>query len=65
MADDRSKRTGADRRRVAAGEGYELSYFARKHGITRQQAQQLIREVGNDRQKLNAAAQKMKGRQQG
>jgi hypothetical protein len=60
MADDKSKRGGADRRRVAAGEGYEVNYFARKHGITKQQAEDLIKKVGNDREKLNAAAAKLK-----
>lgn len=60
MADDKTKRGGADRRTVAAGEGYEVGYFAKKHGITRDQAQDLIKNVGNDREKLNAAAQKLK-----
>ncbi|KXU32385.1 hypothetical protein A0J57_11580 [Sphingobium sp. 22B] len=60
MADNKSKRGGADRRRVAAGEGYEVNYFARKHGITKQQAEDLIKKVGNDREKLNAAAAKLK-----
>ncbi len=60
MADDKTKRGGADRRTVSAGEGYEVGYFAKKHGITRDQAQDLIKKVGNDREKLNAAAQKLK-----
>ena len=60
MADDRSKRGGRDRSRVAAGQGYELGYFARKHGITRDQARDLIARVGNDRDKLNAAAANLK-----
>jgi len=60
MADDKSKRGGADRRRVAAGEGYEVQYFARKHDITKDQAEALIARVGNDRDKLNAAASKLK-----
>lgn len=60
MADDKSKRGVADRRRVAGGEGYEVSYFARKHGISKDQAQDLIKRVGNDREKLNAAASKIK-----
>jgi hypothetical protein len=37
-----------------------VSYFARKHGITREQAAKLINEIGNDREKLNAAAGKLK-----
>lgn len=60
MADNKSKRGGADRRQVAGGEGYEVNYFARKHGISKDQAQDLIKRVGNDRQKLNAAAAKLK-----
>lgn len=62
MADDRSNRGGRDRSRVAAGQGYELGYFARKHGISRDDARKLIDRVGNDRTKLNAAAEKLKGR---
>lgn len=59
MADNKSKPGGTDRRRVAAGEGYEVNYFARKHGISKDQAQQLISKIGNDREKLNAAAGKL------
>ena len=60
MADSKSKRGGPDRRRVAGGEGYEVNYFARKHGISKDQAQDLIKRIGSDREKLNAAAQKLK-----
>ena len=60
MADNKSKRGGSDRRTVASGQGYELAYFARKHGLSRDAAEKLIREVGNDREKLNAAAAKLK-----
>jgi len=59
MADDKSKRGAGDRARVAGGEGYEVSYFARKHDITTQQAKNLIKKVGNDREKLNEAAAKL------
>ncbi|MEG8223273.1 DUF3606 domain-containing protein [Sphingomonas sp. HH69] len=59
MADDKSKRGGADRRTVAGGEGYEVDYFAEKHGLTREQAQDLITRVGNDREKLDAEAEKI------
>ena len=62
MADDRSNRGGRDRSRVAGGQGYELGYFARKHGISREHAKSLIQRIGNDRAKLNAAAERMKGR---
>ena len=62
MADSKTKRGGADRRKVAKGEAYEVSYFARKHGITAAQARGLIDKVGNDRDKLNKAAAKLSKR---
>lgn len=58
MADSNSNRGGRDRGRVAAGQGYELGHFARKHGISRDEARSLIERIGNDRAKLNAAALK-------
>ncbi|MBV9528541.1 DUF3606 domain-containing protein [Sphingomonas sp.] len=61
MSDDTTNRGGRDRSQVAGGEGYELDYFARKHGISREQAQQLISSLGNDRATLDAAAEKLKG----
>jgi hypothetical protein len=60
MADNKAKRGGSDRRRVSAGEGYEVSYFARKHGITSAQARDLIQRIGGDREKLNELAAKLK-----
>jgi hypothetical protein len=59
MADNKSNRGGRDRSRVAAGQAYELGYFARKHGISRDQARSLIERIGNDRARLNAAAEKL------
>ena len=46
--------------RTNAGQGYEVSRFARKHGITKQQARDIIRKVGHDRDKLNEAAARLK-----
>ncbi|MFE0018311.1 DUF3606 domain-containing protein [Mesorhizobium sp. NPDC059054] len=34
MADDKSKRGGSDRDRIATGQAYEVNYFARKHGLS-------------------------------
>ena len=36
-----------------------MNYFATKHGITRKQARNLIKKVGNKRDKLNRAAEKL------
>jgi hypothetical protein len=59
MADDKSKRGGRDRATISAEEPYEVRYFARKHGITREQAQGLIDKIGGNRAKLNAEAEKL------
>ena len=53
---DKRKRKAIDRRKAANSEPYEVEYFARKHNISREQALDLIRQIGNDREKLNAAA---------
>jgi hypothetical protein len=62
MADDKSKRGRQDRARVARYQGYEVNYFANKHGISRAEARQLIARYGNDRVKLNAAAERLNSR---
>jgi hypothetical protein len=54
MADEKTARGRAqDRDRVAGGQKYEVEYFARKHGITAEQARQLIKEHGNSREMLD------------
>jgi hypothetical protein len=60
-ADDKSHRGGTDRSRVSGSEGYEVDYFAKKHGLTRQQAQDLIKKHGNNRKELDAATERLKG----
>ncbi len=60
MADNKNKRGAADRRKVAGNEGYEVNYFANKHDISREQARNLIKKIGNNRDKLNKAAEKLK-----
>jgi hypothetical protein len=60
MADDKSKVGGQDRRTVAGDEPYEVEYFARKHGLSAQQARELIARVGNNRSELDAAAEHLK-----
>lgn len=60
MADDKSKTGAQDRSRVSGSEGYEVRYFADKHGISIEQAQRLIDQHGNDRATLDAAAERLK-----
>lgn len=65
MADDKSNRGQQDRSRVAGGEAYEVEYFAAKHGLSQEQARELIARIGNDRVKLDEAAQKLTGERGG
>jgi hypothetical protein len=59
MTDDKQKRRPSDRRTVSEDEGYEVDDFATKHGITHHQAQMLIDKIGNDRGKLDKAAERL------
>ena len=55
-----SKRTiKAQHRAKLATEPYDAGYLARKHSITLEQARELVRQIGNDRDKINAAAAKL------
>lgn len=59
MADDKTKQ-GRDREQVSAGENYEVQHFAKKHGITVEQARELIERHGNSREALDRAAEQLK-----
>ncbi len=56
MADDKSMIGKQDRDRVAGGQDYEVQYLAKETGVTPEQARQLIKAYGNDREKLMKAA---------
>lgn len=60
MADDKTKRGGQDRARVAGGQDHEVEHFASTHGISTEDARALIAKHGNDRDALNAAAKRLK-----
>ena len=59
MSDDKTKQGQQDRSRVAGNEPYEVEYFASRHGLTQAQARDLIAQVGNDRAKLDEAAERL------
>ena len=61
MADDTKQRGAQDRTRVAGDQEYEVRYFAERHGISQEQAQELIDRHGNNREELDRAAEQMKG----
>ncbi len=52
MADDKSKTDNRDRLKVAVGEDYEVAYLAKEAKITPDQARELIKRYGNNREKL-------------
>ena len=60
MSDDKTNRGGQDRARVSGSETYEVDYFASKHNISREQAQDLIGRFGNSREVLDREAEKLK-----
>ncbi|MBX4911249.1 MULTISPECIES: DUF3606 domain-containing protein [Rhizobium] len=59
MADNK-KALKQDRKRVSAEQPYELSYFRRKHGLTVDQAKDIIKKAGNNRDKANELAEQHK-----
>ena len=58
MAEDGKERGEDPRGLIEADDEPAVKKFARKHGITTSQARELIREVGNNPEKLDAAAGK-------
>jgi hypothetical protein len=58
MADNKAEIGAPDRRRVAAEEPYEVEYLARKHGLTTDEARELIERFGNDRATLDREAER-------
>lgn len=60
MSDDKSHIGEPDRSRVAGGEDYEVQYLAKKHGLSAEQARELIARHGNDRDTLDREAEKLR-----
>lgn len=60
MADDKQHIGEPDRGRVSGSEDYEVRYFADKHGLTMDQARELIARHGNQREALDQAAERLK-----
>ena len=52
MSDDKSKTDFRDRSRVAGGEDYEIDYLVKQAGITHEQARELVKRYGNNRETL-------------
>lgn len=52
MADDKSKRGGADRKKVAGAQPYEVAYTTKKADTTPKAVKKAIKKVGNSRPKV-------------
>jgi hypothetical protein len=62
MSDDKTKVGKPDRSRVSADQDYEVRKFAEKHGLSQEQARDLIARHGSNREKLEEAAKKLRTR---
>ena len=60
MSDNKDMVGGPDRARVAGGEDYEVSDFARRHGVTSDEVREMIARVGNSREALEREVQRTK-----
>jgi hypothetical protein len=61
MSDDKTKRDGRDSSRVSLSEPYEVEDFHQKHKhLSHEQAVQIIKEAGGNREKADAAAERVK-----
>lgn len=56
MAHDQTITGNQGRDRAAGGQDYEVEYLTRHAGITPEQARDLVKAYGNDREKLMQAA---------
>jgi hypothetical protein len=59
MTDDKTKVGEPDRSRASGEQDYEVQDFAERHGLSPEQVRKLIARVGNDREKLEAAARQL------
>jgi len=58
MPDNKSDRGPQDRARVSGEEQYEVSYFAKKHGISAEEARRIIAQAGPSREKADSLAKR-------
>jgi hypothetical protein len=50
--------TSADRKRIAGGQDYEVSYESRKTGASKTEVKKAVKEVGNSRRKVESRLKK-------
>ncbi len=60
MADDKTKKGGQDRTKVAGDENYEVQYEKKKTKSTGDEVKKSIAKAGNDRKKVEEDLKKKK-----
>ena len=60
MADDPKKRGPQDRSRINLSEDYEVRYWSETLGVTPEQLQELVNEVGNSAERVRERLGKQK-----
>jgi hypothetical protein len=58
MADSKQKRGKADRSRVSGSQRSEVSYVAKKFGVSPDKVRSVIKRIGNSRKKVYAELSK-------
>ncbi len=52
MADDKTKRAPQDAKLISLDEDYEVAYWSRKYGVTKQRLADAIKAVGNSAERV-------------
>ena len=52
MADDKTKRAPQDANLISLEEDYEVEYWTRKYGVTRQRLTEAVKSVGHSAEKV-------------
>ena len=58
MAGNKKETDGRDRAKVSASKPYEVSDFAKKHGLAAEQAREIIEKDGPSREDCDAPAER-------
>jgi hypothetical protein len=60
MSESKTRQAWYDRRLRTTGEAYELGYFAEKHGIPTAEARVILQRCGDDRNRANQEARRLR-----
>ena len=55
MSDDRTNRGAQDRSRISLSEDYEVQYWTKEFGVSRERLEQLVAQLGNSAAKIREA----------